>query len=276
MSRLTENPFSTDNPFSSTHSLDTNPFDDPTTVQPTSGSNFPTPDHAARMEELRQRELELERRERELNQKSEHIRKFGRNNWPPFYPLIFHSIKDEIPDTSQPLITRLYQLWLVLVATLIINMVSCIFILTSGNPGGGSDLGSSIGYLIVIPPLSFLLWYRPIYNGYMKEQALYFYIYFVFGGFHLLYSLYMIIGIPSTGSAGLIQTIRMYVGGSIVAGILGTIATVGWVIQGAGNGLCFRQIWVHNKSAGHTMEKAKTELATHGARAYFTRDRAST
>lgn len=114
------------------------------------------------MEELRQREADLERRERELNQKAEHIRKFGRNNWPPcpsfllsfvkrltlphvVYPLIFHSIKEEIPDVSQPLITRLYQLWLVLAGTLIINMVACIFILTAGQSGGGSDLGSSIG-----------------------------------------------------------------------------------------------------------------------------------
>lgn len=61
------------------------------------------------------------------------------------YPLIFHSIKDEIPEASQPLITRLYQLWLVLVATLIINMVACIFILLAGKDDGSRDLGASIG-----------------------------------------------------------------------------------------------------------------------------------
>lgn len=60
-------------------------------------------------------------------------------------PLVFHSIQDEIPDASKPLITRLYQLWLVLVATLIVNMIACIFILVSGASSGGSDLGSSIG-----------------------------------------------------------------------------------------------------------------------------------
>ena len=35
----------------------------------------------------------------------------------------------------------------------------------------------------------------------------------------------------STGSAGLVQTIKMYGGGHIVAGILGTIATVGYFCQ---------------------------------------------
>jgi len=60
-------------------------------------------------------------------------------------PLIYHSIKEEIPEASQPLITRLYQLWLVLLATLVVNVVACIFILTSGANDGGRDVGASIG-----------------------------------------------------------------------------------------------------------------------------------
>ncbi|KAI9571330.1 scamp family-domain-containing protein [Boletus coccyginus] len=247
----------TQNPFASTHSLDANPFDDPA--------------KDARPQDLDRRERDLERREHELTQRAEHIRKFGRNNWPPFFPLIYHSISEEIPDASRPLITRLYQLWLVLLATLFINMLACIFVLAAGASDGGKDLGGSIGYLFIISPLSFLLWYRPIYNGYMKEQALYYYLYFFFGGFHLLFSVYMIIGIPSTGSAGLIQTIQMYTQGHWAAGILGTIATVGWTLQGVGNAFYYRQIWYHHTAAGHSMDKAKAELASHGAKAYFTR-----
>jgi len=262
MSQLTENPFA------STHSLDANPFDDPA---PLSSSAGPPHNAATRMDDLNRRERDLERREQELTQKAENFRKNGRNNWPFFFPLIFHSIQDEIPEASRFLITRLYQLWLVLLGTLVVNMVACIFVLTAGAPNGGSDLGTSIGYLVVITPLSFLLWYRPVYNGYMKEQALYYYLYFFFGGFHLLFSVYMIIGIPSTGSAGLIQTIQMYTRPALVAAILGTIATVGWVIQGLGNAFYYRQIWAHHKDAGHSVEKAKSELATHGAKAYFTR-----
>ena len=41
--------------------------------------------------------------------------------------------------------SRLYLLWLVLAATLIINMVACIFVLTAGSSDGGKDLGASIG-----------------------------------------------------------------------------------------------------------------------------------
>ena len=75
-------------------------------------------------------------------------------NLPPVFPLIFHSIKDEIPDASRPLITRLYQLWLVLFATLIINMIACIFILLAGVEDGARDLGASIGHVLLSPFIS--------------------------------------------------------------------------------------------------------------------------
>lgn len=70
---------------------------------------------------------------------------------PPVYPLIYHSISEEIPDASRPLITRLYQLWLVLLATLLLNMLACIFVLAAGASDGGKDLGGSIGCASLFP-----------------------------------------------------------------------------------------------------------------------------
>lgn len=61
------------------------------------------------------------------------------------YPLIYHSIQDEIPEASRPLITRLYQLWLVLLTTLILNFVACLFVFFANTKDAGSDLGASIG-----------------------------------------------------------------------------------------------------------------------------------
>lgn len=63
---------------------------------------------------------------------------------PIVFPLIFHSIDDEIPEASRPLIKRLYQLWLVLGATLIINMVACLLMLIAGVGSAGRDFGASI------------------------------------------------------------------------------------------------------------------------------------
>jgi len=254
-----------ENPFASTHSLE-DPFADNSAI-PLPETN---PSQSATAASLAQREAELAERERNLKAREEHVKKHGRNNWPPFYPLIYHSINDEIPEASRSLIMRLYQLWLLLLVTLVVNMVACIVILIAGSDDGARDVGASVTYVPIIGLLSFLLWYRPIYNAYMKEQSLYYYMYFFFGGWHLLFSAYMILGIPSTGSAGLIQSISMF-HKSLVAAILGIVATTLWVVQGLGHAFYLRQIWNHHNAAGHSISKAKAELAEHGARSYFSR-----
>lgn len=56
--------------------------------------------------------------------------------------------------------THLYYLWLLLVGTLVVNVVACIFLLIQGSHDGIKDLISGIVYLPVITVASFLLWYR--------------------------------------------------------------------------------------------------------------------
>lgn len=148
--------FAMANPFASTHSLDANPFDDP----PSDVS------HANRLEDLNRRERELQNREQELSRKADNLRRHGRNNFPPCmsfsvflilslltypttgFPLIFHSIADEIPETYRPLMTRLFQIWLLLLGTLVLNLIACIFILLAGSSDGGRDVGASAMYSI--------------------------------------------------------------------------------------------------------------------------------
>jgi secretory carrier-associated membrane protein len=59
-------------------------------------------------------------------------------------PLVFHSIKDEIPEGSRPLITRLYQLWLLLALTLVLNFVAYLILLISGASGALGGFVTSI------------------------------------------------------------------------------------------------------------------------------------
>jgi len=229
---------------------------------------------AARLEEIRRREQELEQRERTLGQREEHIRLHGRNNWPPKpfwpYPLLYHDIQAEIPSESRSIVLTLYRIWLVLVLTLILNLVACILLLVSGAEDGGKDLGGALVDILVIP-LAFMLWYRPAYNGYMKEQAFYYYLYFVFAGFHILFCAYSLIGIPSTGSAGIINTISAFGNGSIVTGVFCTLASAGWGLQTTTSLFMYRFVWKHHNDKGHTFAQAKAEVQMHGIKAYFSR-----
>jgi hypothetical protein len=222
---------------------------------------------ASRLEDLARRERELEQRERDLQNRADHIQKHGRNNWPFFFPLIYHDISAEIPAGDlQVACTHIYYLWLALVLTLVINLVACVFV-------GVKEVISAIVYLVVITPASFMLWYRPVYNGFMKEHSLFYYMYFVFCGFHLAWSIYVFLGIPETGSAALLTTIESFTAENkrIVAGALGIVVTVGFAFQGLGQLWYFKQIWKHNHEQGHTFAQARAELASHGAKAYFTR-----
>jgi len=230
-----------------------------------------TDDTAQRLEEIRRREAELSSREQALNTREEHVKNYGKKNFPPFYPLIFWDIEAEIPEESKIVVRTLYRLWLLLLLTLIINLVGCILLLVSGQEDGAKDMGAAIMYLPVISVTSFLLWLRPVYNAYMKEHAFFYYFFFLFGGFHIAFCIYMVVGIPSTGSAGLINMIHAWATGSIVTGVFGVIATVGWVLETLGMLFEYRLIWSHHNDKGHTFDQAKNEIATRGFMAYLTR-----
>lgn len=159
------------NPFADpVHAADSNPFSDPSQSKVSLDLDTPTEtptlgygggrsdDTATRLEEIRRRERELEDRERNIGAREERVRTYGRNNFPPFFPIIFHSIEDEIPAESRSVVLTLFRLWLWLVATLIANLVACILLLVSGQPDGGKDLGAGIMYVPVITVASFFLW----------------------------------------------------------------------------------------------------------------------
>lgn len=141
-----------------------------------------------------------------------------------------------------------------------------------------ADTGAAGGYVLFIGVLSFILWYRPIYLGFTRSEgrAMAFFfcklarpqprltadhfldIYFLFAGFHLAFSIYMVIGIPcklllpllprnaaeqqAAGSAGLINTIAMFSQGHIVAGVFGLLSSIGWVLQSAGGGILYKRV----------------------------------
>lgn len=143
------------------------------------GSSSSTSFHTnAKEEELRKREEDLLAREKQLRQQQEALAKVGYHppNWPPFKPLIYHDIDVEIPESEQKTVRGLYHLWLGLEGTLIFNVLSTFFILIAPNglSSGPTEFGVSFVYIFTISACSFFLWYRPVYNAYMKESSLYY------------------------------------------------------------------------------------------------------
>lgn len=125
-------------------------------------------------------------------------------------------------------------------------------------------------YVPVIGALSFLLWYRPVYNAYAKEYAFFYLTFQIFGGFHIAFCAYMFIGIPSSGSAGLINLISRFAGGHIVAGVFCILATVGWALEGLAFLWMYKNVWAHSRGdQGHTFAQAKQEIQMYGIKQYL-------
>lgn len=147
---------------------------------PTSSSNdnaLPNSKLTAKEEELRRKERELEERERALQQRQENIGRRPGNNFPPCFPVIYMDIHAEIPRESQEIVTWLYRSWLAFLVTIVWNCIACFFVLFSHPPSvtqGPADFGVSLTTVFTHSLLSFFLWYRPVYNAYMKEVSLYY------------------------------------------------------------------------------------------------------
>ncbi|KAM0754033.1 scamp-domain-containing protein [Meredithblackwellia eburnea MCA 4105] len=284
------------NPFADPHSMDSNPFEDPSVQQaressrheygygaetPTNNESYPQQQQASasnrsdemaqRFDDLERREQELKAREAALAAKAEHIRKHGRNNWPPGpFPILFHDIEQEIPEQHKSTVLTWYRIWMFLVLVLAVNLVGGVLLLISGANNGGADLGAAIMYLPVIGVLSFFTWYQPVYKAYQTGYAVFFYIFFLFAGFHLAFCTYMFIGIPSSGSAGLINLISRFAGGHIVAGVFCILSTAGWALEGLAALWMYKNVWAHTHGqAGLTFAQAKQEVSMYGLKAYL-------
>lgn len=66
---------------------------------------------------------------------------------------------------------------------------------------------------------------------------------------------------PVTGSAGLVNTITNLIGQHWAAGIIGIVASVGWVIQLLGGLVLYKLVWnFKNHNAEISWGNAKTEF----------------
>ena len=219
-------------------------------------------------EVLARKELELAQRELMLVEQSKQLQQYGKlANWPRCRPILYHSIEDEVVPDHQALVRKAYYHWMGGVLTLSINAITTFAILISGAQNvttGGTDFGMGILYFLLISPLSFILWYKPLYRGFcststgfMTDKSVYLLIFFVFIAFHLLFQLYMGMGIPGKGGGGLINMIAMFAAGKIWAGILLIVSTVLW-LGGALLSLILIQVVASRfRREGYSFEQAK-------------------
>ncbi|XP_072992288.1 secretory carrier-associated membrane protein 4-like isoform X2 [Typha latifolia] len=137
--------------------------------------------------ELAAWEEDLKRREKEIRQREDALTRAGvtveEKNWPPIFPIIHHDIAKEIPVHAQKLQYLAFASWLGIVFCLVWNIIAVI---TCWIRGGGVIifLLATI-YALLGCPLSYVLWYRPLYRAMRTDSALKFGWFFLFYLIHI-------------------------------------------------------------------------------------------
>jgi hypothetical protein len=149
-------------------------------------------------QELAVWEAELKRREKEIKRREDSVAKAGvpvdDKNWPPFFPIIHHDIANEIPVHAQRLQYLAFASWLGIVLCLVFNLVAVIVCWIRG--GGVKIFFLAVIYALLGVPLSYVLWYRPLYRAMRTDSALKFSWFFMFYLLHIAFCIFAAIAPP--------------------------------------------------------------------------------
>jgi hypothetical protein len=89
-------------------------------------------------------------------------------------------------------------------------------------------------------------------------------IFLLFEGFHILFSIYMAIGFSGSGSGGFINMIAAFGNSSVVTGVFCSINAGVWSALAVVGTWLWTAVHTHTKHGGHSMDKAKLQVATMG------------
>ncbi|KAL9451025.1 hypothetical protein AB3S75_012721 [Citrus x aurantiifolia] len=148
--------------------------------------------------ELASWEADLKRREKEIKRREEAIVKAGvptdDRNWPPFFPIIHHDISKEIPIHAQRLQYLAFASWFGIVLCLVFNVIAVIVCWIKG--GGVKIFFLATIYALLGVPMSYVLWYRPLYRAMRTDSALKFSWFFLFYLIHIGFCIFAAIAPP--------------------------------------------------------------------------------
>lgn len=212
--------------------------------------------------EIARREAELEYRERKLKEREAVIATLSKpRNFPQCYPLIYHSIKEEIPEAQRPVVRKVFVSWNIEALAYTLNFIAVMFATFTGA-GGGPGAWMAAALLFVVGPMgAFRFWYYPFYTGVRDGKSLRFFFFFFWYLVHMGLTVYLGIGLGD-GGAGAIMLLDVLNGESKIAIVLCALSTGVWAINFFWSSYTLKQ--VHSFYRGWdkgSIQNAKKEFA---------------
>ncbi|WZY94430.1 hypothetical protein YC2023_066759 [Brassica napus] len=162
-------------------------------------------DSSQKQRKLADWEAELSKKEMDIKRREDAIANSGvqidDKNWPPFFPIIHHDIANEIPVHAQKLQYLAFASWL----------------------GGGVKIFFlATIYALMGCPLSYVVWYRPLYRAMRTDSALkfgwFFFTYLIHIGFCIVAAIAPPIFFQGKSLTGVLAAIDV-ISDSLLAGI---------------------------------------------------------
>ncbi|KAH0914620.1 hypothetical protein HID58_029066 [Brassica napus] len=186
--------------------------------------NMNVVDSSQKQRKLADWEAELRKKEMDIKRREDAIAKSGvqidEKNWPPFFPIIHHDIANEIPVHAQKLQYLAFASWLGIVLCLVFNVIATMVCWIKG--GGVKIFFLATIYALMGCPLSYVVWYRPLYRAMRTDSALkfgwFFFTYLIHIGFCIVAAIAPPIFFHGKSLTGVLAAIDV-ISDSVLAGI---------------------------------------------------------
>lgn len=218
-------------------------------------------DLLARKAELDRRQAELDRREEELRNASTNVRQ---NNWPPlpkgfcYQPCFYLDINVEIPPDFQHVVRQLYYLWLYHAGLLTCNvLIATLLLFLTGTI---ATFISSIIFMGILVPLSFLFWFRPGYKAFRDDSSFNFMLYFFVFCIQFVIAIVQTLGTSDSGYCGIFMAFKLYENSHPFLGTLVTIMAIAFGLGAAMDFFLLTKIHRIYRSSGASFAKAQEEF----------------
>lgn len=169
-----------------------------TFLRPPAASSDPLADRARELDErerkLKERELQAERTNAAALSKGVTGGKI--NNFPPFFPVTYHSIEDDIPPHQRKTMRLLLTNFFLTVIGLFSNWLA----LTALWLGVSPFLWSAI-YAVVGTWGAWNGWYRSAYKGFKNNSSTSFFCFFIVFAVHCGFSVFVTVGLSYDSTA---------------------------------------------------------------------------
>ncbi|XP_012228857.1 secretory carrier-associated membrane protein 5B [Linepithema humile] len=191
-----------------------------------------------------------------------------RNNWPPladnccFQPCYYQDIDVEINIDFQKILRQLYYLWMFHCVILLFNILGGFLLAIRGY--GISYFGLPLLYAVLFTPFSFMCWFRPAYRAFKNDSSFNFMVFFFVFFFQLIVTGIQAIGIPGTGTCGIITAIGAFDSSvkGILVGLVTLFVAICFLLATCGDLLLLTKIHRIYRTSDASVTKAQQEFAT--------------